>query len=71
MPDASPGSSTSLGKPSAPRDLYLAPGGAAMAVLFAGALLPVDHRWASLLRADQSAHEALAHYGINHPASCT
>ena len=67
MPDASPGSSPTLGEPSAPRDVHLALAGALMAVLFAATLLLVDHRWAPLLRADQSARDGLHYYGINHP----
>jgi membrane-associated phospholipid phosphatase len=66
MPDASPGSSTTLGEPSAPRDVHLALAGASMAVLFAATLLLVDHRWAPLLRADQSARRS-ALLRINHP----
>jgi len=67
MPDASPGSSPTLGEPSAPRDVHLALAGALMAVLFAATVLLVDHRWASLLRADQSARDGLHYYGIKHP----
>ena len=67
MPDASPGSSTSLAQPSGPRDVHLALAGALMAVLFAATVLLVDHRWAPLLKADQSARDGLHYYGINRP----